>query len=224
MKKNHIICALSIITFAVVCMPAFAQNTQQRQQRQAPTRGGQNMSGMMGFKHSPLEGVWQACNIKETGGQVHMQLVPCLKLVGSTGMYQDITIKTSAEGSVVTENGMYIQLNDSTFKREITACTDTVAAKKYNKTIRTEVQGNNWLVIAYASADGKESYQEVWKRISTTAPISMRGNFFRNNKGNYSGQGSSSLQRQRRSNANSSGNAFQEEINNAMKEMNDDSF
>ena len=224
MKRIHIIFALCITLFAAVCMPAFAQDAQQRQQRHAPSREGQGMPGMMAFRHSPLEGVWQACNIQEKDGQVHMQLVPCLKLVGSNGMYQDITIQTSTEGSVVTENGMYIQINDSTFRREITACKDTVAAKKYHKTIRTEVQGNNWLVIAYTSVDGKESYQEVWKRISTTAPISMRGNFSRNNRGNLNRQSSSSSQHQRRSNANSSSNAFQEEINNAMREMSDDSF
>lgn len=224
MKRAYTFGIFCIALFVVLCLPATAQNTPQNAQRQRPAAGnGQNRPGMMSFKSSPLEGVWQACNVKEEGGQVHMQLTPCLKMIGATGMYQDITVTTSAEGSIVTENGFYMQLNDSTYRREITECSDTIAAKKYDKKIVVEVQGSKWLVIAYTSVDGKETYQEVWKRISTTAPISMRRTMSRGNWNHGSQSGNNSnTQRQRRSNT--GGNAFQDEINNAMKEMGDDSF
>ncbi len=237
MKKNQIKKVLFLIFFVAICLPTFAQNNQQQQERpqslqqkfQHQGQGGAKRE-FPGFRRSPLEGIWQACTVKEEGGKVHMQLIPCLKLVGSTGMYQDVTVNTSAEGSVVTENGTYFQLNDSTFKREIFACTDTIASKKYDKTIRTAVQGNNWMVISYSTVDGKDGYQEVWKRISSTAPIPMMRGMSRmmgSRGGNNQSQDKKSSQRQRNFNSNSN-NAndifYQEEINNAMNSFNDDSF
>ena len=225
MKRIDILGVFCIILFAALSLPSVAQNAPDNTQQQRPSSPSrQGRPGMMGFRSSPLEGVWQACNVKEEGGQVRMQLTPCLKMVGSNGMYQDITVNTSAEGSIVTENGFYMQLNDSTFRREITACSDTVAAKKYDKKITVEVQGSKWLVIAYTSVDGKETFQEIWKRISTSAPISMRSGFSRGSWNRGTPSGGNNMQRPRRNSGSNNGNAFQKEMNNAIKEMCDDSF
>lgn len=223
MNTKNILKCIFVMLLLVISAPSWAQgeNSSQRQ-----SYGGGFSSR---FKSSPLEGVWQACNIKEEGGKVQMQLIPCIKMVGTTGIYQDLTIKTSSEGSKVTENGIYIQINDSTYKREITACSDTVAAKKYKKEINVSLQGGNLLIISFTSNDGSDSYLEVWKRISNQAPISMmrsfRGGFSKGGPGNGSSQQNSSSQhRSQRSRGNAGGNAFQEEMNEAMQNMGGDNF
>ena len=229
MKSHYISTVFCILFCGMMTLPLWGQennNDGKRRNQPSPNASSQQRPA---FQRCPMEGVWQACNISEVTGKMQMQLIPCLKMVGTTGLYQNITVSVSAEGSKTTENGIYTQINDSTYRREITAATDTLEAKKYGKTISVSLQENGWLVISYTSLDKKDSYQELWKRVSNMAPISMRGNRFsslqRRPQRQISSQGEQNNTRFRNSSANQSGNnVFMGGNNNGGGNFNDNDF
>ena len=190
----------------------------------------QGRQGMKGFaQKETLDGVWQLCSIQEEEGQVRINHMPFLCMIGEDGKYQKIFIR-GEQGCRITEMGTLTKVNDSTLTRAVEFVADS-SVLKYDNTFSSKIQRRIWLLNTYKSADGKETNQELWMRVMPGRMSGMGGG----NRGGQFGQRGNRPQgqrpqgsqgqntrRQRQGSSNNVQNPFQEEINNARQMMNDD--
>lgn len=142
-----------MVLLSVLCLPLQAQN--------APARGGQSHRGP-----ATVEGIWQLCTFqKGETGETEIHLAPVLKVVSGDGTYNDIIIKTTAGGCVITGSGRYTKANDSllVFQPSKLRHLDTGAPKADSVTFRLE--GPQWMLLERKPATGEEPAAEIWMRL-----------------------------------------------------------
>ena len=150
--KNRFFCVV-MVQLSVLCLPLQAQN--------APARGGQSHRGP-----ATVEGIWQLCTFqKGETGETEIHLAPVLKVVSGDGTYNDIIIKTTAGGCVITGSGRYTKANDSllVFQPSKLRHLDTGAPKADSVTFRLE--GPQWMLLERKPATGEEPAAEIWMRL-----------------------------------------------------------
>ena len=150
--KNRFFCVVMVL-LSVLCLPLQAQN--------APARGGQSHRGP-----ATVEGIWQLCTFqKGETGETEIHLAPVLKVVSGDGTYNDIIIKTTAGGCVITGSGRYTKANDSllVFQPSKLRHLDTGAPKADSVTFRLE--GPQWMLLERKPATGEEPAAEIWMRL-----------------------------------------------------------
>ena len=150
--KNRFFCVVMVL-LSVLCLPLQAQN--------APARGGQSHRGP-----ATVEGIWQLCTFqKGETGETEIHLAPVLKVVSGDGTYNDIIIKTTAGGCVITGSGRYTKANDSllVFLPSKLRHLDAGAPKADSVTFRLE--GPQWMLLERKPATGEEPAAEIWMRL-----------------------------------------------------------
>lgn len=150
--KNRFFCVVMVL-LSVLCLPLQAQN--------APARGGQSHRGP-----ATVEGIWQLCTFqKGETGETEIHLAPVLKVVSGDGTYNDIIIKTTAGGCVITGSGRYTKANDSllVFQPSKLRHLDAGAPKADSVTFRLE--GPQWMLLERKPATGEEPAAEIWMRL-----------------------------------------------------------
>ena len=150
--KNRFFCVVMVL-LSVLCLPLQAQN--------APARGGQSHRGP-----ATVEGIWQLCTFqKGETGETEIHLAPVLKVVSGDGPYNDIIIKTTAGGCVITGSGRYTKANDSllVFLPSKLRHLDAGAPKADSVTFRLE--GPQWMLLERKPATGEEPAAEIWMRL-----------------------------------------------------------
>lgn len=150
--KNRFFCVVMVL-LSVLCLPLQAQN--------APAPGGQSHRGP-----ATVEGIWQLCTFqKGETGETEIHLAPVLKVVSGDGTYNDIIIKTTAGGCVITGSGRYTKANDSllVFQPSKLRHLDTGAPKADSVTFRLE--GPQWMLLERKPATGEEPAAEIWMRL-----------------------------------------------------------
>ena len=142
-----------MVLLSVLCLPLQAQN--------APAPGGQSHRGP-----ATVEGIWQLCTIqKGETGETEIHLAPVLKVVSGDGTYNDIIIKTTAGGCVITGSGRYTKANDSllVFQPSRLRHLDAGVPKADSVTFRLE--GPQWMLLERKPATGEEPAAEIWMRL-----------------------------------------------------------
>ena len=150
--KNRFFCVVMVL-LSVLCLPLQAQN--------APASGGQSHRGL-----ATVEGIWQLCTFqKGETGETEIHLAPVLKVVSGDGTYNDIIIKTTAGGCVITGSGRYMKANDSllVFQPSKLRHLDAGAPKADSVTFRLE--GPQWMLLERKPATGEEPAAEIWMRL-----------------------------------------------------------
>ena len=157
--KNRFFCVV-MVQLSVLCLPLQAQN--------APARGGQSHRGP-----ATVEGIWQLCTFqKGETGETEIHLAPVLKVVSGDGTYNDIIIKTTAGGCVITGSGRYTKANDSllVFQPSKLRHLDTGAPKADSVTFRLE--GPQWMLLERKPATGEEPAAE--RNMDAPAPAARQ--------------------------------------------------
>ena len=150
--KNSVFC-VAIAVMAVFSLPLHAQN--------APVLGDQSFRGS-----ATVEGIWQKCTFqKGESGETEIYLAPILKIISGDGTYNDVIIKTTAGGCVITGNGRYVKANDSllVFQPAKMKRFDTEEPRADSATFRLE--GPQWMLLERKPVAGEEPSAEIWMRL-----------------------------------------------------------
>ena len=150
--KNSVFC-VAMAVMAVFSLPLHAQN--------APAMGDQSFRGS-----ATVEGIWQKCTFqKGESGETEIYLAPILKIISGDGTYNDVIIKTTAGGCVITGNGRYVKANDSllVFQPAKMKRFDTEEPRADSATFRLE--GPQWMLLERKPVAGEEPSAEIWMRL-----------------------------------------------------------
>lgn len=150
--KNSVFC-VAMAVMAVFSLPLHAQN--------APVLGDQSFRGS-----ATVEGIWQKCTFqKGESGETEIYLAPILKIISGDGTYNDVIIKTTAGGCVITGNGRYVKANDSllVFQPAKMKRFDTEEPRADSATFRLE--GPQWMLLERKPVAGEEPSAEIWMRL-----------------------------------------------------------
>lgn len=220
----------SFILLCLMALPAMAQDDQnvQKHEGQRPQNQHRSFRPQM-MRGNSLEGIWQMCTLEEKDGKANVKSLPCLKIIGGDGLYQNIQIHPEG-GCVLSEIGNYRAKNDSIFSRRVFSASDSTY-KQQADSVKATIKGRRWLIITYTNLDGSKGAQELWMRISSKG-MTMRGMSMGRSNGGFSpngqgrpGEGQNQGQRQfrqRMPRENSSSRSFQDDMKNAMQDMNMD--
>ena len=150
--KNSVFC-VAMAVMAVFSLPLHAQK--------APAMCDQSFRGS-----ATVEGIWQKCTFqKGESGETEIYLAPILKIISGDGTYNDIIIKTTAGGCVITGNGRYVKANDSllVFQPAKMKRFDTEEPRADSATFRLE--GPQWMLLERKPVAGEEPSAEIWMRL-----------------------------------------------------------
>lgn len=116
-------------------------------------------------KASDLVGLWQM-TIKDEFGGVHY--IPIFKQMFADGKYHTFHQpgKTQAKPFIITNQGSYKLLNDSTIREHIDASiTDGAVIGKDNDLTYSMSEDNKYLYVSYFMPGDSRRWKEVWVRL-----------------------------------------------------------
>ena len=116
-------------------------------------------------KATDLVGLWQM-TIKDEFGGVHY--IPIFKQMFADGKYHTFVQsgKTQAKPFIITNQGTYKLLNDSTIREHIDASiTDGAVIGKDNDLTYSMSEDNKYLYVYYFMPGAPRKFQEVWVRL-----------------------------------------------------------
>ena len=118
------------------------------------------------IKSSDLVGLWQLAG-KDASGGVHY--LPIFKQMFADGKYHTFHQpgKTQAKPFIITNQGSYKLLNDSTIREHIDASiTDGAVIGKDNDLTYSMSEDNKYLYVSYFMPGASRKGQEVWVRVA----------------------------------------------------------
>ena len=117
------------------------------------------------IKSSDLVGLWQLAG-KDASGGVHY--LPIFKQMFADGKYHTFVQpgKTQAKPFIITNQGSYKLLNDSTIREHIDASiTDGAIIGKDNDLTYSMSEDKKYLYVSYFIPGAPRKFQEVWVRL-----------------------------------------------------------
>lgn len=117
------------------------------------------------IKSSDLVGLWQLAG-KDASGGVHY--LPIFKQMFADGKYHTFVQpgKTQDKPFIITNQGSYKLLNDSTIREHIDASiTDGAIIGKDNDLTYSMSEDNKYLYVSYFIPGAPRKFQEVWVRL-----------------------------------------------------------
>ena len=138
----------------------------------APLMGLQVMANSV--KPESLEGIWQQVQVSKTDG--HTMLLPVWKVLRSDGTFSTFLIVNRSGQSVITNEGTYKMVNDSTIVEHITgSITDPQLMGKDNQLI-FRLADNDTLQVSYKMPGHTREAHEKWIRVKLERPRKPEGN------------------------------------------------
>ena len=125
-------------------------------------------------KPESLEGIWQQVQVSKTDG--HTMLLPVWKVLRSDGTFSTFLIVNRSGQSVITNEGTYKMVNDSTIVEHITgSITDPQLMGKDNQLI-FRLADNDTLQVSYKMPGHTREAHEKWIRVKLERPRKPEGN------------------------------------------------